>query len=56
MIALRIIATVFVGISFITSILRHLPHATDGDTTKFAVLVAYSFSWRILVLITLWVI
>lgn len=55
MIALRIISTVFVGISFITSMLKHLASA-EYDTSQIVGFVAYSISWRVLVLITLWVI
>lgn len=57
MLALRIIATIFVGLSCITTIVKTV-EAIDVDDHPGAALlfIIYSWLWRALVIVTLWVI
>ena len=57
MLALRIIATVFVGLSCITTIAKTAA-TIDVDDHPGAILlfIIYGWLWRVLVIVTLWVI
>jgi len=60
MLALRILATIFVGISFITALIKNINvFQRSYDSRKkedryILVSTLYGWSWRIIVLITIW--
>ena len=57
MLALRIIATVFVGLSCLTHVVKTI-ETIDVDDHPGAILlfIIYGWLWRALVIVTLWVI
>lgn len=58
MLALRIIGTIFLGLSLITSIVRNYPKMVeldDGAGIVVAVLTGLSVLWRVAVIVFLWV-
>ena len=61
MLALKIIATVFIGISFITALIKNMGFAelmADNDAQQksyFFLSMLYSCLWRALVIVALWV-
>lgn len=57
MITLRIICSVFVGISFITGLMKDSSLVDERTSNaKALLLVVYSVAWRVLLLIALWTI
>lgn len=57
MLALRIIATVFVGLSCITTIVKTVESVDVDDHPGAALLfIIYGWLWRVLVIVALWVI
>lgn len=58
MLAMRIIGTIFLGLSLITSIVRNYPKIAeldDGAGIVVAVLSGLSILWRAAVIVFLWV-
>lgn len=58
MLVLKIISTVFVGISCITTVLKNLiiVHDNEVNTVGFILATLYSLLWRALVIVTIWVV
>ena len=59
MLALKIIATVFIGISFLTSTIHHLTLKEDEERSvvfdwSIIPLITYSISWRVLTIVAIW--
>ena len=52
--ALRILATIFTGLSIITSFIKNA--SVSGNVFTFVVASIYSICWRTLVIVTVWVI
>ena len=55
MLALRIIATIFVGLSCITTVLKTMA-IYEEEPEKIVLFIIYSWLWRALVIVTLWII
>lgn len=60
MLTLKIIATVFIGISFLTSTTHYLILQEDEErgvifNWSIIPLIVYSISWRVLIIVAVWV-
>lgn len=59
MLVLRILSTVFVGISFITGIIKNIVMLNDEDRTNVPATMGwsiYSIAWRVLIIVSIWLI
>ena len=57
MLVFKILSTVFLGISFLTALLKNIAlfdGTLNGARNSIVISVFYSFAWRVLAILTIW--